>query len=378
MLDFTSALYLGLRHPSWSLRPWAQLTMGVPAALASPPSAREIASAVAALQGCERGTFGTSTLHLFWDLFGMLTRQRVAIYVDAGAYPIARWGAERAAARNVPVRSFPHHDAEALCRQLKRDGGKGLRPFVVTDGFCPRFGKPAPLAAYLDCVRAFGGSLILDDTQALGIFGRSPGPDAPYGRGGGGMLAWNQLGGPDVLVVSSLAKAFGVPLAVLSGSNAAVEDFESKSETQMHCSPPSVASLRAAERALQINRWKGDLLRSKLAGLVMQFRRRLKTIGLVPEGKLFPVQTISTLMPEEALALHEQLLHSKIRTVLLRGRGDNDLRISFLINADHRPELVGYAADILSDKLRDARLRPRRRPGRLTPLVQAGLEAAWE
>ena len=23
MLDFTSSLYLGLRHPSWSLRPWA-------------------------------------------------------------------------------------------------------------------------------------------------------------------------------------------------------------------------------------------------------------------------------------------------------------------------------------------------------------------
>ena len=32
MLDFTSALYLGLRHGSGSLRPWSALTTGVPAA----------------------------------------------------------------------------------------------------------------------------------------------------------------------------------------------------------------------------------------------------------------------------------------------------------------------------------------------------------
>ena len=165
------------------------------------------------------------------------------------------------------------------------------------------------------------------------------------------MLAWNQLRGRDVLVVSSLAKAFGVPLAILSGSKAAVEDFVSKSETQMHCSPPSVASLRAAESALQINCSKGELLRSKLAALVIRFRRRLETIGLVPGGGLFPVQTISTLPPGGTLELHEQLLRSQIRTVLLGGSGGKDVRISFLINADHRPEMVDYAANVLCNKL---------------------------
>jgi hypothetical protein len=30
MLDFTSALYLGFRHPNRSLRPWSQFTTGVP------------------------------------------------------------------------------------------------------------------------------------------------------------------------------------------------------------------------------------------------------------------------------------------------------------------------------------------------------------
>jgi 8-amino-7-oxononanoate synthase len=348
MLDFTSALYLGLRHPSCSLRPWSQLTTGVPAALAPPPNAGEVAQTLAALQGCERGTFGTSTLHLFWDLFGILAGRRVAIYVDAGAYPIARWGVERAAARGVPVRSFPHHDAEALRWQLRRGASSQPRPLVVADGFCPGCGKSAPLAAYLDCAQAFGGQLILDDTQALGIFGDSPGSEAPYGRGGGGMLSWSQISGPDVLVVSSLSKAFGVPMAVLSGSRAAVEDFESKSETRMHCSPPSVAAVHAAEHALTVNRAHGDALRLRLAVLVARFRRRMAAAGFYFSGSLFPVQTLLLLPGVDTVCLYQRLLRQGIRTVLHQARSGHGPRISFLITARHILQEVDNAVDALA------------------------------
>jgi len=348
MLDFTSALYLGLRHPSWSLQPWSQFTTGVPAALAAPPDAREVAQAIATLQGCERGTVATSTLHVFWDLFGMLAEQKVAIYVDAGAYPIARWGVERAAGRGVPVGAFAHHSPEALRELLRRDAWKRLRPLVVADGFCPGCGIPAPLAAYLDCVRAFGGRLILDDTQALGIFGHSPGPDALYGRGGGGMLPWTHIGGPDVLVVSSLAKAFGAPVAVLAGSKAAVEGFESKSETRMHCSPPSVACLRAAGHALTVNREHGDALRSRLAGLVARFRQRAAQAGFHFSGGLFPVQTLAPPPGIDPAALYQRLLDRRIRTVSHSARNGHGPRISFLTTARHVPEAIDHATDALA------------------------------
>jgi len=90
MIDFTSALYLGMRHPHQSLRPWTELTTGRPAALESPREAERLARQLARLLGCERATLGTSTLHLFWDLFEVLAREPIAIYTDAGAYPIAR------------------------------------------------------------------------------------------------------------------------------------------------------------------------------------------------------------------------------------------------------------------------------------------------
>ena len=193
--------------------------------------ARAVAHKLAALVGCQQAVLVPSTLHLFWDLFGILAREKVIIYMDAGVYPIAQWGIERAAARGVPVRSFPHHDAAALWWQLRQDAPRRARPLVVTDSFCPGCGKPAPLVAYLERARTYGGQLIVDDTQALGIFGHAPGPQAPYGKGGGGALCWSNVSGPDILVGSSLAKGFGVPVAVLAGSEAMLQHFMTERNT---------------------------------------------------------------------------------------------------------------------------------------------------
>ena len=54
---------------------WDRLTLGKPAALESPPGAREVEGELAALTGCERAVLAPSTLHLFWDLFGILAKQ---------------------------------------------------------------------------------------------------------------------------------------------------------------------------------------------------------------------------------------------------------------------------------------------------------------
>lgn len=226
MLDFSSALYLGMHHPSRALRPWDKLTSGVPAVLQEPEGAIRVAQKLAELQGCEGAVMATSTLHLFWDLFGILSKNNIAIYMDEGVYPIARWGVERAASRGVIVRTFPHHAPDSLLTILRKEANSHIRPLIVSDGFCPSCGRPAPVSDYLSIAETFRGRLILDDTQALGIFGHSPGKYTPYGIGGGGILRWyNIIKNPNVLLISSMAKAFGVPVAVLSGSDAKVKRF---------------------------------------------------------------------------------------------------------------------------------------------------------
>jgi 8-amino-7-oxononanoate synthase len=324
------------------------LTAGRPAALASPLIARAIAGDLAALIGTERATLARSTLHAFWDLFVILARDARAIYVDAGTYPIARWGVERAAAKGVRAQVFEHHDPAALRERLRREIRSPVRPLVVADGFCPACGGRAPIGDYLDAMRRYGGRLVLDDTQALGVFGSSPGEDAPYGRGGGGSLRWSGIGGPDVFLVSSLAKAFGVPLAMLGASRKEVTRFEAESETRVHCSPPSFADLHAAERALQLNRARGDALRLRLAALVRRFRDGLAGLGLASGNSLFPVQSLIPASGLDGETLQQRLLRSGVRAVLHRPQCRPDPTVSFLVTAAHTPGAVDRAIAALA------------------------------
>jgi len=341
-LNFTSALYLGLRHPSALLRPWPQLTAGVPAALAEPASAECVAARIARLMGCERAVLAPSTLHLFWDLFGTDAFRDRPVLLDDGTYPIARWGAERAAMRGARVTRFDHYDSRALHRRL---AAAGRRPVVICDGVCPSCGRAAPIRDYSEAVARRGGTLLVDDTQGLGILGDRRSSLAPWGSGGGGVLRWSGVSGQDVLAINSLAKGFGVPMAVLAGSGDAVRRFEDESETRVHCSPPSVAMVHAAEHALDVNESKGDALRARLFRLVFRFRRALEARKVRVEGGLFPVQSVSAGAVVTTDRLHELLLRSGVRTVLHRDRHDGAPRLSFLITARHTPGEIDAAAD---------------------------------
>jgi len=337
-LDFASALYLGMRHPWAALGPWSSLTTGLPAVLEPPPGAGAAARRLARLQGCEAALFLPSTLHLFWDLFGVLAPGAGAVLVDEGAYAVARWGVERARCAGVPARTFGHHSAAGLRRAL-RAAGRG-RPVVVCDGFCPGCGRSAPLPEYLDAVRAAGGLLVVDDTQALGIWGEGPAPGLPYGRGGGGSLRRWGIEGPELLVGASLAKGFGAPLAALSGSREWVGRFAAASRTRVHGSPPSIPAVRAAARALALNRARGDRLRERLAAAVERFRGELAERGVRRvAGGCFPVQTLPGLA--DAGAVHARLEREGIRAVLRAAPGPV---LTFLLRADHEEHDLARAA----------------------------------
>jgi len=346
MLNFTSALYLGLYHPLESLRPWKQYTLGTPAALSQSPIALTVAKKLAELQGLQRATLGSSTFHLFWDLFGILAKKNIAIYLDKGAYPIAKWGVERAAA-SVSVKTFRHHDSNLLRKQIHRARKTGKRPIIVTDGFCPICGTAAPLADYLTIIRQFGGYLVIDDTQALGILGCDPTAHNPYGLGGGGSLQWHDIQDPCIINISSMAKGFGVPIAALSGSDKFVRQFEADSDTRVHSSPPSIADIHAAEHALKVNRAKGDILRKRLARNVTQFSNYLHDVDIRNQGGFFPVQVLSVLK-NNAEHIHKRLRQCGLATVLQQSCAGQKPCISFVITARHEADRIDNAVYVVN------------------------------
>lgn len=345
-VNFTSALYLGLLHEKRSLE-WNALTTGTPAALGRTAATTGAETAFAALVGCERALAMTSTLHVFMDLFaqiGAAARKATVLY-DAGVYPIARWGMERAEKRGTRVLPFRHHDPVALERRLERLGAGGGQPWVVCDGFCPGCARAAPLAAYSALIRRFGGRLVIDDTQAIGILGASPDASAPLGRGGGGSLRRWQLAGDDLILVASLAKGFGAPLAMVAGARGAIAAFMAQSDTLWHCSPPSSAHVAAAARALSINATQGDGLRARLLARVRALRRALRRQGFAPLGGWFPIQRVPLGDAWTAMAVQGDLARRGVHAVVLRSRCAREVSLTFLVTARHgEAELEAAAA----------------------------------
>ena len=348
MLDFTSALYLGIRHPSSALQPWLQLTTGKPAVLESPPGSQTVARALAELLGCERVTLVPSTLHLFFDLFEVLRDEGIGLYVDAGAYPMARWGAERAAMRGALLRQIPHYDPIAAQYMIEQDGASGLRPVIVADGFCLECGRTVPLLQYLRCVIPAGGYVVLDDTQALGILGQTPDGLNPYGYGGGGSLRLHNIRSPALIVGASLAKGFGVPLATLGGSAKLISRFMQRSETRVHASPPSIAVLHAAKHALMVNAERGDAIRRHLAELVTYFRQQIGRIGFSASQNPFPAQTLASDPHVAPVRLHRMLRAAGVRTLIVRERTTPGAKLVFVFNASHSIDDVDEAVNAMA------------------------------
>jgi 8-amino-7-oxononanoate synthase len=350
MLDFTSALYLGFRHPSVSLAPWPALTLGVPAALRDPPDAGELAGELARLTGAEAGLLFPSTLHLFRDLFSAVAGPGSILLMDAKAYPIARWGAEAVQLGGTECEAYPHHDTAALAKRARRAFRAGLRPVVVTDGLCPACGRLAPLPELARIAAECGGHLVVDDTQALGIVGRPAGRTAPLGVGGGGTLAWYGLSAPHVYSGSSLAKAFGAPLAVLAGPASVLGRMANEGATRIHCSPPPAASIAAARAALTMNDTPGDLLRARLSRRIAHLRQGLHRIGARLLSTLpLPMQSIA-LPAQSARAVLTALQAREMRVLITEGCGQGPV-LTVILTAQHANADVDRLIEALASVL---------------------------
>ncbi len=347
-LDFTSALYLGFTHPSVLLPPWRALTLGRPGALEEPPGAGQVATSLARLTGAEAGLLFPSTLHLFRDLFAAVAAKGAVLFMDAQAYPIARWGAEGVRLNGTACETYPHHDADTLTRKARRAFRAGLRPIIVTDGLCPSCGRLAPLPDLARAAAEYGGQLIVDDTQALGIIGTPACKSTPLGQGGGGTLAWYGLRGPHIYAGSSLAKGFGAPLAVLLGGKDTVGLIAREGDSRVHTSPPSVATIAAAGAALTANATEGDLLRARLARRIEQLRQGLVRIGArVLSALPLPVQNIALPSPQIARGILVALDSRGIRALVTKTCGSG-VSLSILLTAQHAAVHVSRLIDALA------------------------------
>jgi 8-amino-7-oxononanoate synthase len=331
MIDFSSALYLEMNHSRLEIPDWQQLTTGVPASVFEAPLNDIVSRWVARMQGLEQGLTAPSTLHLYTDLYEVLSHRPVAIFMDEYVYPVSGYGIEKMMVKGIPVHPYRHLDARHLGELIESHCAKNIIPVILTDGWCPQCGKPAPLKELAALLETFGGYVVMDDTQAFGLLG----------QGGGGMLRWSEAPVANMISITSLAKSFGVPMAVISGPREFITGLKQHSRIRDHSSPASMADLCAAIHAFDLNFSDGDRRRNRLFANVLFFQQRLAGAGVRVKGGLFPVQHLAGLPRDAALQLHRSLLRDKIRTVLTKGHHSDAPQLSMLFRAGHSQQEIG-------------------------------------
>ena len=228
MLDFTSALYLGLRHPSRSLAPLVgahDRPAGGTGIAGRRHRLRAAAGRVARLRAGDAAPFHAAPV--LGPVWPSRTRASEDLH-GRGHLCGCAMGRRAGGAQGSSVRRFPHHDTAAAraadrAGQPERQPPRHRRRWLLSELRQGRADRAVPAM----CRRRAAAKLVLDDTQALGLLGARP-SDTPMADGGGGSLRWRGLSSPHVIVGGSLAKALGVPMAVLSGSEPVIRRFEQK------------------------------------------------------------------------------------------------------------------------------------------------------
>jgi 8-amino-7-oxononanoate synthase len=339
MIDFTSSLYLGMQHSSAELPGWHQLTTGKPSALFEPPQSKILAQKIACMQGLEAGCMAPSTLHLYYDVYNFLSQLPVVVFIDEDVYPVSKYGIEKLYPVNIGVYTFKHLDAMHLQKLVAVNTQKWLQPVVITDGWCPLCGRPAPLNVYADILKPYNGILITDDTQATGIFGKKDGRQL-YGSGGGGILQWLNVNKANTICIASLAKGFGVPVAAITGSALFIDLFKNKSQAMVYSSQPGTVHLSAGLHALQLNNQTGDRIREKIFKNVMLMKALSAAKSIRLSGGIFPVQSISFGDAAKAVAVYNKLLQQQIKTALIKGHKKNETAVIFIITGKHTSDEI--------------------------------------
>ncbi|SDS94660.1 8-amino-7-oxononanoate synthase [Friedmanniella luteola] len=342
--DFTSALFLGLRHPSAAGA--GRLTEGKPAALQEPAGASAAAAAVASAQGAAAAVVARTSLHALVDVLTTAAPAGALVVVDEHSYPISFWAAAVAAQGGAAMTTFGHHDADHVRRLLHGRRRRGAA-VVLTDGWCGGCSRPAPLRSLAAVAAEAGATLVVDDSLAAGVLGADPEPWRPLGSGGQGTPAWSGLPPDQLVSVASTAKAFGAPLAVVTGPATAVAMVR-RGPSRLHASPPTRADVAALTEALADPTLPQR--RRRLARLIGRVRDFAGEQGLAAAGLPFPAVQLP--MPlARADDLRRRMLVDGVSTLVIRSGCAGTAALGVLVRADHSDVAVNLLLQALGRQL---------------------------
>jgi 8-amino-7-oxononanoate synthase len=306
LTDWASCNYLGLdldaeviasipeyvsrwgTHPSWSRL------------LGSPRPSVEIEERLTALLGCEDVmTFPTIT-HAHMSVLPVLAGDGT-IFLDKRAHKTIFDGAMVAAGRGATVVRFRHNDVEHL-EELMRAKEYSWPRVIAMDGVNSMTGNAPDLVAFSRIANELDGLLYVDDAHGFGIIGeRSAAEACAYGVKGNSLFRHQNVPYDNAVLVGGLSKSYSSLLAFLGLPKRLKGALKVLAPPYLYSGPSPVASIATVLSGLEVNRKRGDALRTRIFGMTARVLDALRDLGVyTPNRSGLPIVEIP-------LANHEDI-----------------------------------------------------------------------
>jgi 8-amino-7-oxononanoate synthase len=290
---------------------------------------------LASTVGLEAAMVGSSTLHLLCDVMATIAGDGT-IVIERGAYRTSWMAVERKRGLRADVLTYRNRDLASLWSMLDRRRAGPV--FVVTDALSG-LGIAAPLAEIVDGCARRGATVVVDDSQGIGLLGE-PAAGLPYGRGGlGSLTRVGRRGASSVILVASLIKGFGIPLAFVAARKQVIDRIASHGDTAWSSSPPDLPSQVAATRALHVNATVGENARRTLAESVILIDEVARTQG----SGAFPVRSRRFGSNAAAARYHAALADAGLFALFDKRAA----AVRFVVTAAHTGPVLARALDAL-------------------------------
>ncbi|HEY8280163.1 MAG TPA: pyridoxal phosphate-dependent aminotransferase family protein [Bdellovibrionota bacterium] len=184
---------------------------------------------------------------------------------------------------------FGHQDVSHLEKLLEEH--KDTHPkLICVDGVYSISSEYAPIRELQELCRRYDAWLLVDDAHGFGLLGKDPGADAPFGRGGGGVV---EFAGGDLsrtFYVASLGKAFCTHTAFVTVPLEYEESLRENCMQYIYSAPLPPFVMGMVEAALDLNDSEGDQARLRIHALTRRFVEGLRALGLqVQNNAYFPI-----------------------------------------------------------------------------------------
>jgi 7-keto-8-aminopelargonate synthetase-like enzyme len=227
-----------------------------------------------------------------------------AVFMDEQAHFCIR---DTAASLGKPVFRFRHRDPEDLAIKLRRRLTAGQRPFLLTDGVFPVFGRIAPVPEYAEVMAAYDGLIGLDDAHGVGVLGAN----------GRGTLEHFGMKSPDLYFTGTLSKAFGGHGGFAVGKRRLIGRIRSSVGAYIGSTPTPTPIAAATAKGIEIlfrHPEMRDRLRRNTAGL----KKGLRNLGIAADDTPVPIVAWSLRAEKEMRGVQKDLMRRGIAVPYLK------------------------------------------------------------